>query len=79
MQVPTAAIPTTEHTDMIMQPVLREKKQQQLLTRILVPCNLKQKYILYHSLICTIVNSKPKITQILGSDAVGPVTSVLTS
>jgi hypothetical protein len=62
-----------------MQPVLREKQQQQLLTRILVACNLKQKCSLYHALICTIFNSKSETTQILGNDAVGPVTSVLTS
>jgi hypothetical protein len=59
-----------------MLPVLSEKQQQQLLTRILVPGRLKRKYILYHAFKCTVVNSKPEITQILGSDAVQSVTSV---
>jgi len=76
--MPTTALPTTEYIDMIMQPVLSENKQQQLLTLILLLCHLKRKYRLYHEFICTVVNSKPEITQILGSDAVKPVRSVLT-
>ena len=75
--MPTTALPTTEYTDMIMQPVLSEKQQQQLLTRILTRCHLKRKYILYHAYIRTVVNSKPEITQIFGCDAVRPVRSVL--
>jgi len=64
--------------DMIMLPVLSEKQQQQLLTRIFVPCRLKRKYSLCHTFKCTVVNSKPEITQIFGSDAVQSVRSVLT-
>lgn len=63
---------------MIMQPVLSEKQQQQLLTRILTPCHLKRKYSLYHAYITTVVNLKPEITQIFESEAVQPVRSVLT-
>ena len=76
--MPTTALPTTEYIDMIMQPVLSEKQQQQLLTRILVLCYLKRKYSMCHKFICTVVNSKPEITQIFGCDALQPVRSVLT-
>jgi hypothetical protein len=60
-----------------MQPVFSEKQQQQLLTRILVPCHLKRKYSLYHAFKFSFVNSKPEIAHILGNDAVQPVRSVL--
>jgi len=76
--MPATALPTTEYIDMIMQPVLSDKQQQQLLTLILLLRHLKRKYRLFHEFICTVVNSKPEITQILGSDAVQTVRSVLT-